>query len=124
MRHLKNTERSNATVAEYNMREDGNDVRDVQDLFNFMDCDVRAIQAVRIGHHDKSSSRKVHLLKELQSIFEKNNLLQASKFLRDHSSIAKISIKRWLQLMNLKEFKVIQKQCCGLLMMVCRLANT
>ena len=91
MRQQKNAERSNATVAVNNMREDGNDVRDGQDLFNFMDYDVRVIRAVRTGRHDKSSSRKARLLKvELQSIFEKNNILQASKFLKYQPSIAKI----------------------------------
>ena len=81
-------------------------------LFNLMVCDVRVIRVVRIGRYDKSSSRKARLLKvELKSIFERNNLLQASKFFKDHSSTSKLFIKRWLQPDELKEFKVIQKQC-------------
>ena len=62
--------------------------------------------------YDKTSSRKARLLKvELQSVVERNNLLQASKFLKGHPSTAKMFIKRWLQPDELKEFKVIQKQC-------------
>ena len=98
MRQQKNAERSNTTVAVYNVREDGNDV---QDLFNFTNCDVREIRVVHNGRYDKSSSRKACLLKvELQFIFERNNLLQASKFLKDHSSTAEIFLRDCCNLIN------------------------
>lgn len=48
-------DRGRASVAAYNMREHGIKVRNVQELVEFMDCNVRVEKAVCIGQMGKIS---------------------------------------------------------------------
>ena len=58
-------DRGKASVSVHNMREHGNEVRNIQELAEFMDCSVLVVKAVRIGQMGKIS--KPYLLKvELQ----------------------------------------------------------
>ena len=87
-RKEKATERSNASVAIHNMKEYGSDMRDVQELFDFLECNVQVVNTVRIGKY--KLSKKVRPLKvELRSVLDRKAILQASKHFKDDLSTAK-----------------------------------
>ena len=99
----KAVKQDNASEAIHNMKEYGKNMHDVQELLDFLECNVQVVNTACIGKYDKLS-KKARLLKvELRSVLDKNAILQVSKYVKDDLSIAKIFITKWLQQDEMKE---------------------
>ena len=92
------------------MREHGNEVRNMQELVGFMNCNVHVVKAVRIGQIVEIS--KPRLLKvELQSSTDRDFLLQMPKYFKVYPKTSDIFITPWLQPNKLAELKRTQERC-------------
>ena len=111
IREQKAADHDKASVAIHGMREHGNDISDVRDLYEYTDCNVRVVSTTRIGSSAKSTKRP-HLLKVSHHTFaDKKLFLQASKFLKDDASTAFMFITPWLSPYELTKLRIIQSQC-------------
>ena len=71
------------------MKEYESDMRDFQELFDFLECNVQVVNTALIEKYNKLS-KKARLLKvELHSVLDRNASLQVSKYLKDDLSTAK-----------------------------------
>lgn len=111
LRQQKVVERNENFVALHNMQEYGTDLSDVKELLEFIGCDIPVANAIRIGRLNKSPKKARILKVELLSKSDRNILLQASRFLKDDPSTAKIFITKWLQPVELKKLKSTQERC-------------
>ena len=110
IRENKAVERGRASVAIHNLNEHENDVINVQDLFDYLECNVRVIKVTRLGR--VKSSKKPRLLRvELATEFDRDILLRAAKYLKDDSSTPHIYITQWLQPEELTKLKSVQDRC-------------
>ena len=92
IRKHKAVERNKASEAKHNLDNHGNDANDVQELFNYLECNICMIKVTRIGRVDVLS-RKPHVLKvELASSFDRDILFRAAKYLKDDPSTKYIYI--------------------------------
>ncbi len=108
IREQKALERNRASVAIHNLREYGNDARDVHDLFDYLECDIRLVATTRIGR----VGSKPRLLKvELNTISDRDLLLRAAKFLREDPTTKSIFITPWLLPDELAKLKRIKNRC-------------
>ena len=98
-------ERTNATVAIHGLAERGLDYDDLHDMLSQLGCKAKDVGCVRFGRAVKLSdgnkqsnvSSKPRLLKvELQSSFERDDLLVAAKKLKANQNTAFIYISKWL----------------------------
>ena len=65
------------------MREYGCDLSNIQELGRYLECKALVINALRIGHFDKSANKPCLHKVQLQSTTDKSLLLRAAKFLSD-----------------------------------------
>ena len=69
------------------MKEYESDMRDFQELFDFLECNVQVVNTALIEKY--KLSKKARLLKvELHSVLDRNASLQVSKYLKDDLSTA------------------------------------
>ncbi len=108
IREQKTLERNSASVAIHNLREYGYDTRDVHDLFDYLECDIRLVATTRLGH----VGSKPRLLKvELNTISDRDLLLRAAKFLREDPATKSIFITPWLLPDELAKLKLTKNRC-------------
>ena len=111
MRKQKIIERDNACIAVLKMREYGNDINDLRNLCEYLDCDVLIISATRIGQKAQSS-KKIRVLKiQLQSASDKMKLLKSSKYLKEDRSTSAIFFTPWLSTVEMAKLRNIQSRC-------------
>ena len=122
MREQKIIERDNACIAVHKMREYGNDVNDLRNLCEYLDCDVHIASATRIGQKAQSS-KKIRVLKvQLQLASNKMKLLKSSKYLREDRSTSTIFFTPWLSTVEMAKLRNIQSRCRSL-MTACQLGR-
>ena len=110
IRENKAIERGRVLVAIHNLNEHENDVINVQDLFDYIECNVRVVKVIHLGR--MKSSKKPHLLRVEQATgFDRDILLRAAKYLKDDSSTRHIHITQWLQPEKHTKLKSVQDRC-------------
>ena len=106
----KAVERGRTLVAIHNLNESNNGVINVQDLFDYLGCNMRMVKVSRLGRI--KSSKKPRLLKvKLLIGSDRDILLRAAKYLKDDSSTRHINITQWLQPEELTKLKSVQDRC-------------
>ena len=114
MREQKAADRDRACVAIHGFKEHGRDIGDVNELCQYIDCQVNVISVVRIGRPPTSTRRPPLLKVLLQSVADKNLFLQAAKFLKDDPSTSSIFIAPRLSPVELAKLRKTQDRCCQL----------
>ena len=106
----KSNEYIKASVAIYGLYERGHDYQDIENLLYWLESNVQVVSVVRIGRYEN----KNRVLKvELQSIADRANLLQMSKYLNDNQGTKMIPITKWLSHDEIIKHQQ-QQRCCGL----------
>ena len=79
IREQRAADREQKLEAIHNLRERGDDVRNISELCEYMDCNVHVVKAKRIGQQPKKSRPRL-LRVELLSAAEKSCLLKHPNF--------------------------------------------
>ena len=109
IREQRAADKEQKLVAIHNLRERGDDVRNISEQCEYMDSNVHVVKAIRIGQQPKKSRPRL-LRVELLSAAEKSWLLKASKFLKTDPSAAGIFITSWLSSGELNKLRGVQSR--------------
>lgn len=125
VKEQRRSERDNASLVIYNLKESSNDIKKVRELFCYCDCADTVVQVVRLGKPSQPSVSKPAssprpLKVELWSQRERDFILQQAHFLCDSS---RLRISKYLNSAEMTVLKETRSECAKLNSTATKLAN-